>query len=439
MNLTVCKFGGSSLANAAQIRKVIRIIKRDPKRRFIVVSAPGKAKPSDRKITDLLLLCHALHEQNLSISDAFGAIESTYRTIVADLRIAFDIDTPLEHIRTALTVGASVDFVASRGEWLLAQIMARALLYDFVDAAGTIFFDHEGRYDEASTLHALTEMRDAHTHAVIPGFYGTVPNGDIKTFSRGGSDITGAIVAHGINADLYENWTDVPGLSMADPRIIPNAHALRVLSYNELAELADGGAQVLHQGTIFPARDAGITINVRDTNHPDDPGTLIVADASTAERPYRITGIASKHFTVITVGKRGINPEVGFLWTILGILKDYNVSVQHFPGGNNSISLAIEHERLPHDTCTKIVSAIKRECAPDFVLVNTDTGILTVVGQNMINRPGIAATLFTALGHAGINVRLMSQGSSELTIVIGVASHETERAIHAIYNAFITI
>jgi aspartate kinase len=434
---TVCKFGGTSLAGPDQIAKVIDIIRADPKRRYVVPSAPGKRHPKDRKITDLLILCHDLRAQEISFEEAFDAIAVRYREIVEGLNLDMDIDTLLEQVRESIVSGGSKDLIVSRGEWLIGQILAVALDFEFVDAKDLVFFDIHGNFNEEDTHAALGDFWRDHPNAVIPGFYGSMPGGEIVTFPRGGSDITGAIIARGFNTDMYENWTDVPGLSMVDPRIIPDAKAIRVISYEELEELGDGGAQVLHQGAIFPARDAGITINIRDTNNPSDPGTLVVSDSSDAERPHKITGIAAKHFTVITVGKRGINPEVGFVWRILGIMKDFRVSVQHFPGSNNTISLAIERSSLSDDKREKILAAIERESSPGFLTVDDDIGVITVVGRNMINTPGMAATLFASLGDTGINIRLISQGTSELTIVVGIDGNHTEGAIHAIYHAFL--
>lgn len=433
----VAKFGGTSLAGSAQVQKVLAIVRANKERTYIVPSAPGKLHRKDHKVTDLLILCHELHEQGMSFDEAFGGIAGKYHEIVEGLGIRIDVNALLEEVRRKIEEGASLDLVVSRGEWLMAQVLACALDFEFADAKDLIFFDQDGHFDEGRTYQALRVYRAEHPYAVIPGFYGSMPDGSVKTFPRGGSDITGAVVARGFDIGTYENWTDVPGLSMVDPRILPRTKPIRVISYEELEELGDGGAQVLHQGAIFPARDAGITINIRDTNDPEDPGTLVVADSSEAERPYTITGIAGKRFTVITVGKRGINPEVGFVWRILGIMKDFDVSVQHFPGSNNTISIAIERQYLSHDKLGWIMQAIRRECEPNELSVDEDIGIITVVGRNMINTPGVAATLFAGLASQDINVRLISQGTSELTIMVGVEAMVMESSIEAIYHAFI--
>lgn len=437
MGSIVTKFGGTSLAGPEEVKKVLDIIRADKSRTYVVPSAPGKRHDKDRKVTDLLILCHDLHVQGMSFEEAFKVIADRYREIVEGLALDMDIEVLLEEVRLQIEQDATRDFVISRGEWLMGKILAKALEFDLIDAKDVIFFDEDGRFDEDRTYTALAEHHVDHPQAVIPGFYGSMPGGGIKTFPRGGSDITGAIVARGFDIGMYENWTDVPGLSMVDPRILPEAKQIRVISYEELEELSDGGAQVLHNGAIFPARDAGITINVRDTKDPDDPGTLVVADSSKEPRPHTITGIAGKRFVVITVGKRGINPEVGFVWKILGIMKDFNVSVQHFPGSNNTISIAVERQYLPNEKLERIVQAIRRECEPNELSVDEDIGIITVVGQNMINTPGVAARLFAGLASQGINVRLINQGTSELTIMVGVEFTAMESAVRTIYHAFI--
>lgn len=433
----VVKIGGSSLADAKKIQKAVRIIRKDSDRRYIIPSAPGRRFAEDSKITDLLIICYELKKQNLSFDEPWGIITERFEEIVTELQLELDISTFLVEIRCKIEDGTTLDYVASRGEFLNGKILAEALGFDFVDAKDIIFFDANGRFYEENTREALIKLSEKYEHVVIPGYYGSLPNGEIKTFSRGGSDITGAIVARDTCATLYENWTDVPGLSMVDPAIIPDAKPIRVISYEELEELADGGAQVLHQSAIFPARDTGIPINIRDINQPNDPGTLVVADASLERRPHQITGIAGRHFIVITVGKRGMNPEVGFVWKILGIMKDYGVAVQHFPGGNNTISLAIEKAHISSNKLEKVLNAIQRECKPQFLTVDEDVAIITIVGQNMINTQGIAATLFAGLASGNINVQLVAQGMSELTIIVGVKSDELEKAICAIYSAFI--
>ncbi|MGE5599595.1 MAG: aspartate kinase, partial [Bacteroidota bacterium] len=433
----VAKFGGTSLADAEQFRKVKSIVESDPDRRYLVPSAPGKRHAGEHKITDLLYLCHAHVQQGVPFDEVFGLIARRYLEIAEDLRLAQDLRPRLDEIKRRIAEGSSADYAASRGEYLNGLILAELLGWDFVDPAEMIFFDAAGSYDAERTQAAAARVLAGRRRAVVPGFYGALPDGRIKTFPRGGSDITGAIVARSVGADLYENWTDVSGFLMADPRIVENPRPIAKLTYRELRELAYMGATVLHEEAVFPVREAGIPVQIKNTNAPGDPGTLIVRDAEPVTGNGAITGIAGrKDFTVIAVEKALMNAEIGFGRKLLSILETHGISFEHMPTGIDTISLVIADAQL-HQKLETVLEEIRRLCRPDALEVYPDMALIATVGRGMAYTPGIAARLFAALGEAGVNVRMIDQGSSEINIIVGVATADFERAVRAIYRAFV--
>jgi aspartate kinase len=457
MAVKVAKFGGSSLADAAQIRKAIEIVQQDAEIRYVVPSAPGKRNASDQKITDLLYLCHASAAQQVPITDTFERIAQRYLQIAEQLGATIDLRPHLDEVRRNIENGASSDYTASRGEYLNGLIIADVLGYDFVDPAEMIEFDARGRFQSEATHARVATTLKAHERAVVPGFYGSDPEGEVKTFSRGGSDITGAIVARGVGASVYENWTDVSGLLMADPRIVPNPRPIDILTYRELRELAYMGASVLHDEAIFPVRMAGIPVNIRNTNRPADPGTMIVKDqpvstivhdgdhihrvdrlrdGDQAVRPA-ITGIAGRRdFTVIAIEKALMNAQVGFGRRVLGVLENNEVSFEHMPSGIDTLSVVVSDDEV-EDKLDELVEQLHAEVKPDSVDVYPDMALLATVGRGMAHTPGMAARLFGALADASINIRMIDQGSSELNIIVGVEVDDFEAAMRAIYKAFV--
>jgi aspartate kinase len=437
MGIKVAKFGGTSLADAKQMCKVKAIIKADPERRYVVPSAPGKRTGTDKKITDLLYLCHATAKQKVSFDEVFDIIADRYLQIVADLELDLDLKPHLQKIYNDVAAGASADYTASRGEYLNSLVVANMLGYDFLDAAEVIFFDEKGRFDAERTQDVISKRLAAHERAVVPGFYGSMPDGSIKTFSRGGSDISGAIVARGAAADVYENWTDVSGLLMADPRIVKDARSMEVVTYTELRELAYMGATVLHDEAVFPVRQAGIPVNIRNTNRPEDAGTMIVKDASPITHKGMITGIAGKkNFTVIVVEKALMNQELGFARRLLSVLEVNGISFEHMPSGIDTLSVVIAEKELD-GKIDRILSDIRTECQPDSINVYRGMALIATVGRGMAYTPGIAARLFDALGRSSINIRMIDQGSSEINIIVGVGNEDFERAVTAIYKTFV--
>ncbi|QGU94882.1 aspartate kinase [Clostridium bovifaecis] len=435
-NLVVAKFGGSSLANAEQFRKVKSIVLDDKRRRYVVPSAPGKRCKDDYKITDLFYLCHAHVQHKISFDDVFKIIEERYKEIVKELELSIDIDAHLKEVRKQISQGASADYTASRGEYLNGLILADFLNYDFIDAADIILFDKYGCFDSEATKKAVSSKLGHIEKAVIPGFYGAMPDGNIKTFSRGGSDISGAIVARDTEAGLYENWTDVSGFLMADPRIVDNPKPIERITYNELRELAYMGATVLHEEAIFPAREGGIPINIKNTNAPQDKGTIIMDNLEGEENLGTITGIAGrKDFTVIAIEKAFMNAEIGFGRRILSVLEAYGVSFEHMPSGIDTLSIVIDDSQLDHKL-DKILEEIKRQCNPDSIHVIPSMALIATVGRGMAKTVGTSQKIFSALAKNDINIRMIDQGSSEINIIIGVETKDFEKAIQAIYKAF---
>lgn len=440
MGVKVAKFGGSSVADGIQLTKTKQIIEQDPSRKFIVVSAPGKRFDGDNKITDLLYLCKAHMEHNLPYDQVFQVVADRYMAVALNLGVEVDLMKHLDEIRENLKKNPSADYIASRGEYLNAVLVASFLGFDFVDVAGLILFDSKGKVLVEETDAALKEELSKHENAVLPGFYGTTLDGNIKTFSRGGSDITGALVARAIGADVYENWTDVSGFLMADPRIVKKPKQICSISYKELRELSYMGASVLHEDAIYPARMANIPINIRNTNIPEDPGTMITAEAVHSDEEAGgsiITGIAgSKDFTVVALYKNMMSSERGFVRRILGVLDDYNVNFEHLPSGVDTVSVVMSNQSIG-DRLDEIVEAFRTRLQPDSIDIIEDIALIATVGHRMSYRPGVSAKLFGALGDAQINIRMIDQGSSEMNIIVGVDNKDFEKAIRVIYNAFV--
>ena len=440
MSIKVVKFGGSSLADAKQFRRVAEIVKADPSRRYVVPSAPGKRFSDDVKVTDMLYTLYELVKSraDASVIDAhYDKIKERYNGIIAELGLNFDLSGEYEYIKNAVLHNAGRDFAASRGEYLNGLILAKYLGFDFVDAENVIYFKDNGSFDEEKTNDMLSmELKD-HKYAVIPGFYGTSPNGHIVTFSRGGSDITGSIVARAAEADLYENWTDVSGFMMADPRIIKNPQAIDTITYRELRELSYMGATVLHEDAIFPVRYAGIPINIKNTNSPEDRGTMIVSQASGYDTEHVITGIAGKKgFSVITIEKDMMNSEIGFGRKVLEALEDFSISFEHLPSGIDTMSVVVSTANLEPNR-ERLLQAITRRVKPDSLTVEDGIALIAVVGRGMVKARGTAARVCLAASNAGVNIRMIDQGSSELNIIMGIDEEDFNTALNAIYNEFV--
>lgn len=432
----VVKFGGSSLASAEQFRKSADIIKSEASRRFVVPSAPGKRFPKDTKVTDLLLSCYDRAAAGEDFSREFADIVSRYDDIINGLGLATDLSAEYSAIKQRLSEGTTRDYIASRGEYLNALILSEYIGYDFLDAAEVIFFDADGRFDASRTDRIMSERLAGAKNAVIPGFYGSMPDGSIKTFSRGGSDITGAIVARAVMADIYENWTDVSGFLMCDPRIVENPHPIKIITYRELRELSYMGATVLHEESIFPVKFAGIPINIRNTNRPSDIGTMIVTSTDKYRTDDIITGIAGKKgFSVIRIEKDMMNQETGFGMKVLKVFSDLGVSFEHLPSGIDTMCVIINRDDISGRE-REILSSISRAVNPDNIDYEPSLALIAVVGRNMAGMPGTAARIFTSLAREGINIRMIDQGSSELNIIIGVDESAFEHAIRTIYDEF---
>jgi aspartate kinase len=441
MQLKVCKFGGTSVADAAQLLRVKAIVEADPGRRWVVPSAPGKRGASDQKVTDLLYLCHEHAKRRVGFGEVFGLISARYREIVSELGLALPIGEILEEIRGRITEGAGADYCASRGEFVNGHIVAALLRYQFVDPAEIVLFSERGAFLPEETNKAVAARLAQHERSVVSGFYGSKPDGTVKTFSRGGSDITGAIVARGVGADVYENWTDVSGLLMADPRVVDNPKKISTITYRELRELAYMGATVLHDEAIFPVRQSGIPVNIRNTNDPDDPGTMIVrgnGDGAPLPITGEITGVAGrKGFSIIAIEKTLMNAEVGFGRRILTVLETNGVSFEHMPSGIDTVSLVIASSEL-QGRSEKLVNEIALHCNPDSIDVEHGLALIATVGRGMMHIPGMAARVMTALANAGVNIRMIDQGSGELNIIVGVREADFEKAVRAIYAAFVS-
>ena len=438
MGVKVAKFGGSSVADALQIGKIKNIIENDPDIHYVVVSAPGKRFSDDSKVTDLLYLCKAHIEHNLPYQQIFQVICDRFMAVEVNLGVNVGLKEAFEEIRKNLEAGASADYIASRGEHLNAMLIAAYLGFDFVDSSRIVRFDEKGRFMEDLTNKAIAEELKHHERAVIPGFYGAKVDGTIKTFSRGGSDITGALVARAVSADVYENWTDVSGFLMADPRIVKDPKPISTVSYKELRELSYMGASVLHEDAIYPARIANIPINIRNTNEPENPGTMITSEPAKLEEGQIIAGIAgSKDFTVITMYKALLSSERGFIRKMSGVLEDFDIPIEHIPSGVDTLSVVISNKQLG-GKLEDILDEFERQLKPDHMEVSDDIALIATVGAGMSLRTGVSAKLFTALAEKKVNIRMIDQGSSEMNIIVGVENKDFEKAIQAIYGAFVS-
>lgn len=434
MELFVSKFGGSSLADAEQFKKVRDIIVSDPRRRFVIPSAPGKRFKGDTKVTDMLYECYDMLSRGESIDEAFSGIEERYRSIIADLGLDLSLEQDFISIKNCFIARAGRDYAASRGEYLNGKVLSVYLGFEFVDAAEVVFFRSDGSFDDERTYRVMGERLKNSEGAVIPGFYGSMPNDTIRTFSRGGSDITGSIVARATGADLCENWTDVDGFLMADPRIIDDPKVIDVITYRELRELSYMGATVLHEDAIFPVRSAGIPINIRNTNHPSAKGTMIVPFPQADNVPGAVTGIAGKKgFVVVNIEKGMMNQELGFGRKVLWAFERNGVSFEHLPSGIDTMSVVVDESHF-EDKKKRILDDIQELTEPDHVSVERGLALIAVVGRGMVSAKGTANKIFSAVYESGVNVKMIDQGSSELNIIIGVASEDFEKAMKGIYD-----
>ncbi len=432
----VVKFGGSSLASAEQFRKVGEIIHGEKARRYVVPSAPGKRFSGDTKVTDMLYDCYQSAADSGDADRKLGEIRARYQEIIDGLGLEVCLDEEFARIRAAFEQQAGSDYAASRGEYLNGIVMAAYLEYEFVDAAEVVCFDEDGVFDSEKTNQMMSARLEGVERAVIPGFYGAMPDGSIKTFSRGGSDITGSIVARAVHADLYENWTDVSGFLVTDPNIVPNPATIETITYRELRELSYMGAGVLHADAIFPLRQEGIPISIKNTNRPQDPGTLIVE--STCRQPkYTITGIAGKKgFCAINIEKDMMNSEIGFGRKVLQVFEENGISFEHVPSGIDTFTVLV-HQTEFMEKEQSVISGLHRAVHPDTLDLESDLALIAVVGRGMRATRGTAGRIFSALSHARINVKMIDQGSSELNIIIGVKNEDFESAVKAIYDIFV--
>lgn len=435
--MKVVKFGGSSLASAEQFRKVAEIIHADKDRRYVVPSAPGKRNSGDTKVTDMLYACYALAEKGNPFEEALLKIKERYDEIITGLGLSLSLEQEFQVIREQFVKKAGSDYAASRGEYLNGIVMAAYLGFQFLDSAEVIFFDEQGNFLADKTDAVLSARLKQMENVVLPGFYGAKEDGSIKTFSRGGSDITGSILAKAIHADLYENWTDVSGFLIADPRIVDSPKAITTITYRELRELSYMGATVLHEDAIFPVRKSGIPINIRNTNRPEDPGTMIV-ESTCRQSEYTITGIAGKKgFVSINIEKDMMNSEIGFGRKVLEAFERNGISFEHMPSGIDTLTVFVHQPEFEGKEQT-VLSAIHRLAKPDSIEIESNLALIAVVGRGMKSNRGVAGRIFSSLAHRNINIKMIDQGSSELNIIIGVANQDFETAIRAIYDIFVT-
>ena len=432
----VVKFGGSSLANAEQFQKVGEIIRSEESHRYVVPSAPGKRFDGDTKVTDMLYSCSEAAEAGQAFDGKLQAIKERFQEIIRGLSLELSLDSEFEQIAADFSAHAGKEYAASRGEFLNGKVMAAYLGYEFVDAAEVIRFDKNGVLEAEKTNKLLGKRLAKCEKAVIPGFYGAEDGGKVRTFSRGGSDVTGSLVAKAIMADMYENWTDVSGFLVTDPRIVDNPAVIETITYRELRELSYMGATVLHEDAIFPVRKEGIPINIRNTNHPEDKGTFIVE--STCRKPkYTITGIAGKKgFCSINIEKSMMNSEIGFGRKVLQVFEDQGISFEHIPSGIDTLTVYVHQDEFEEKE-QQVIAGIHRAVSPDFVEMESDLALIAVVGRGMKSTRGTAGRIFSALAHANVNVKMIDQGSSELNIIIGVENRDFETAIKAIYDIFV--
>ncbi len=431
----VVKFGGSSLASAEQFKKVGAIIRADGTRRYVIPSAPGKRFSEDTKVTDLLYTCYRAADR-AKFQAVLSEIKSRYQEIIEGLDLTFSLEEDFQVIEENFQKQIGEEYAASRGEYLNGKIMAAYLGYEFVDPAEMIRFDGNGQFDAEITELLVQKRLDGVETAVVPGFYGAKENGEIKTFSRGGSDVTGSIIAGALDVELYENWTDVSGVMVTDPRIIQNPKVIDTITYRELRELSYMGATVLHEDAIFPVRKAGIPINIKNTNAPDDPGTMIVEDTC-KKPPYTITGIAGKRgFCSLFIEKSMMNSEIGFGRKVLQVLEEQGISFEHVPSGIDTMTVFIHQDEFTEKE-QQVISGVHKAVKPDYMELESDLALIAVVGRGMKSNRGTAARIFAALAHANVNVKMIDQGSSELNVIVGVRDEDFEPAIRAIYDIFV--
>ena len=436
-NQIVTKFGGSSLADAGQFQKVKEILLLDPNRQYVVPSAPGRRFKEDDKITDLLYRCHRLAQAGEDYQDTFDLIAARYMDIAEELHLTVDLGAALDEVNEKIAAGADEDYCASRGEYLNGLLLADYLGWRFLDSAEVIKFDANGLLDAELTNRLMSERLADGVPTVVPGFFGSYYAGKVRTFSRGGSDITGAIVARAVNAEVYENWTDVSGFLMADPRIVENPREISTITYMELRELSYMGASVLHEDAMFPVHKAGIPTNIRNTNNPTHPGTVISLDAPFDAAHPTITGVAGrKNFVVVSIAKAMMNTELGFTRKVLSAFEQYGVSIEHLPTGIDTMCVVVSGDALA-PVQDKVINKIVAATNPDTITVHDHMSIIATVGRGMVHNCGTAARLFGAMSKAGINVRMIDQGSSELSIIVGVDDKDYEETIKAIYGAFV--
>ena len=437
--IKVAKFGGSSLAGAEQFRKVRDIVRADESRRFVVVSAAGKRFKTDHKVTDLLYLVQAHLKYGVSHEEILSMIEDRYVEIRDQLGLSFDVEKEFDTLRRWLTPDVSVDELVSRGEYLNARLMAEYLGYRFVDATEVIYFQYDGKIDMEKSCEAIRRAARDAEGLVIPGFYGAMPNGRIRVMSRGGSDITGAVVAAAVDADVYENWTDVSGILMADPKIVKNPRPIPRITYSELRELSFMGASVLHEESILPVKEKNIPLNIRNTHEPDNPGTMIMEsiDAEESDNQRFITGIAGRrNFTVLTIYKKQISTDTRILRETLEMFETLKVEIDHITLDVDSFSLVVPTEQV-RERIYDIIADVKRQCKPDSIRMADDIALIASVGRKMVRNPGICGKIFQALGENGVNIRMIAQGAEEISIIVGVENADFEKTIRVLYDGFV--
>lgn len=437
--MIVAKFGGSSLADSKQFKKVKDIVLSDSDRHYVIPSAPGKRGAGDDKVTDLLYACYNANTEGKDCIHLFDRIKERYNEIIDELQVDIDLSKDFDIIYRNIRNGDSKEYVASRGEYLNGKILAVYLGFEFVDAAAVIRFAPDGTLLEDETNNAIAKRLEKTAYAVIPGFYGADTDGRVRTFSRGGSDVSGALVARAVDADVYENWTDVTGYRMTDPRIVPDAQYIDVLTYKELRELSYMGAGVFHEDAIFPVRRAGIPTNIRNTNDPKHPGTMIRNNAGAASLNQVITGIAGhKGFAIISIEKDMMNAELGFGRRVLQALEEFHINFEHLPTGIDTMCIVVKEEELKAHR-EDVINRINELVHPDQIVIHDHLALIATVGRGMVRAYGTAARLFTAISARGISIRTIDQGSSELNIIVGVDEADFEETVKAIYDAFVRI
>ena len=434
--IKITKFGGSSVANATQFAKVKQIIESDSARRFVVVSASGREHKNDNKVTDLLYLIEAHIKYSVDYHPLFQLIEDRFLTMKRELNLIYPIENDLEELKQRLNKTISTDYLVSRGEYLTAKLMAEYLGFPFLDAKDIIIFRYNGKIDFDATRLRLKEYMQKHDRFVMPGFYGALPDGTIKIMSRGGSDITGSILADILDADMYENWTDVSGILMADPRIVSKPKRIDTITYSELRELSYMGASVLHEEAIFPVKEKNIPINILNTNHPEEGGTIIL-EKDDKPSAQLITGIAGKkNFTVIAIYKNHMSDEIGIIRKALEVCESYRISIEHIPSGIDSFSIVVNYEDVK-DVIYDMVGEMKKACHADDIKIIDNIALIATVGRQMMYKPGISGKLFAVLGQNNINIRMIAQGTDEMNIIVGVENEDYEKTVKTIYESFV--